>query len=55
VEKRKPELVPDAAQNKFLKLTVVALDEEDNSNTVDQNNSSIVNPDHDYCQCEGSG
>ena len=52
--KRKSELVSDAVPNKFLKLTVVALDEEDNSNTVDQNNSSIVTPDHDYCQCEGS-
>ena len=26
--KRKPELVPEAVPNKFLKLTVVALDEE---------------------------
>ena len=44
--KRRPELKPDAVPNKFLKLTVLNLDEEDNP-TI---NSSIVNSDHDYGQ-----
>ena len=47
--KRRPELKPDAVPNKIPKLTVVNIDKEDNSNTVDQNNSNII-PDHDYFQ-----